>query len=234
MNQNSLLKVLPKILIDKYGYSENQIIQTKDYIIAEGTLPIALVAHLDTVFPALPEKIYYDSKAKVMWSPQGLGADDRAGVYSIIQILEMGYRPHIIFTTDEEDGCIGTQKMLFDYPDPPFELKYIIQLDRQGIDDCVFYNCNNKIFEKYVHNFGFNTAEGSYSDISFIAPQWGVAAVNLSIGYENEHSYLETLSIEAMQNTILTVCLMLLDVKNINRFNYISKEDIFNWLKSHL
>lgn len=224
MSQNSLIITLGKILINRYGYNKHQIVQTKNFLIAEGEIPVALVAHLDTVFSHSPEEIYYDNKAKVMWSPQGLGADDRAGVYSIIEILELGYRPHIIFTTEEEQGCLGTQIMLSKIPDPPFELKYIIQLDRQGENDSVFYDCNNPEFEQYINNFGFKTARGSFSDISFIAPQWGVAAVNLSIGYEDEHFEIERLFIFAMQKTILKVCKMLDDVDNAYSFAYIPKK----------
>ena len=40
----------------------------------------------------------------VMISPDGLGADDRAGVFMIMNIVKAGFRPHVIFTTDEE-GC---------------------------------------------------------------------------------------------------------------------------------
>lgn len=149
------MKILNELLIHKYKYDKNKIIYTKNFLIAEGEIPVALVAHLDTVFTYLPEEIYYDNKAKVMWSPQGLGADDRAGVYSIIEILELGYRPHIIFTTEEESGCLGAQIMLSKIPDSPFELKYIIQLDRQGENDSVFYDCNNPEFEQYINSFGF-------------------------------------------------------------------------------
>lgn len=55
-----------------------------------------------------------------MWSPQLLGSDDRAGVYAIIQIIEAGYKPHVIFTTDEEIGAVGAQKLIEDFPECPF------------------------------------------------------------------------------------------------------------------
>ena len=106
-----------KNYLQKKGY---KLKATKDYIIAEGTIPICLCAHLDTVGIELPSEIYYDSVNRIMWSPQLLGADDRAGVYAIIKILEKGYRPHIIFTTDEEKGGLGAQKLIEDFPECPF------------------------------------------------------------------------------------------------------------------
>ena len=52
------------------------------YIYAEGNIPIVLVAHLDVVFKTQRQymEIFYDPDEMVMWSPDGLGTDDRAGV----------------------------------------------------------------------------------------------------------------------------------------------------------
>jgi hypothetical protein len=136
-----------------------------------------------------------------MWSPDGLGADDRAGVFSIIEIINSGLRPHIIFTTDEEKGCIGANA-LGRVPCPFKELKYIIQLDRRGANDCVFYDCFNPKFVDFIEDFGFVEAWGTYSDISAICPAWQVCGVNLSVGYYNEHSYQETLNVGQLFHTI--------------------------------
>ena len=197
--QEVLKNTVHSYLLKKY----DNVIHTHDYLFAEGTLPICLVAHLDTVFPNTPNEIYYDQEQKVMWSPQGLGADDRAGVYAILEILEAGYRPSVVFTTNEEIGGLGALKLIEDYPECPFSnLKAIIELDRQGEKDCVFYDCDNVDFENYIHSFGFTPAFGTFSDISFIAPQWGAAAVNLSVGYVNEHSERERLFAEHLDATI--------------------------------
>jgi hypothetical protein len=67
----------------------------------------------------------------------------------------------------------------------------MIELDRQGRDDAVFYDCDNPEFEEYITKFDFVSDWGTYSDISTIAPSWECAAVNLSIGYFDEHSYAE-------------------------------------------
>jgi len=198
----------------------NKVTYTKDYLIAHGDIPIALVAHMDTVRPkSPPTEIFYDREKNVMISPQLLGADDRAGVFSILKIIVDGYRPHIIFTTDEEIGCIGAS-ILAGTPNPFEDLRYIIQLDRRGDNDCVFYDCDNPEFEKYVENFGFITNFGSFSDIYDLCPAWGVAGVNLSIGYRDEHTVSEVLFVGHMFNTIKKVEKMLSE-KNIPFFQYI-------------
>ena len=218
--EHELLVFLEKYLKSK-GYNPKV---DGTYIIAEGDIPILLVAHLDTVHMTLPHELYYDQKQKVLWSPQGLGADDRAGVFGIISILESGRRPHICFTTGEESGGIGAFYLTTDFTQHPFkQLNYIIELDRQGTNDSVYYDCENKEFEQYVNSFGFKTAQGIFSDIGIIAPQWHIAAVNLSIGYIQEHSFSERLFIQSMYHTIEKVKRMLDDVQNV-QYAYVGSE----------
>ena len=57
------------------------------YLYAEGTIPILLVAHLDTVHKELPRTILYDEESKIISSPEGIGGDDRAGVYILLEVL---------------------------------------------------------------------------------------------------------------------------------------------------
>ena len=229
MTQEALRKSLVNVLKKHY----TNVITTKEYVMAQGETPIALIAHLDTVFPYGKRKIYYDREAQVIWSPNGLGADDRAGVFAILLIIQHGFRPTVIFTTDEELGCLGADKLVLDYPEPPWPINYIIQLDRQGANDCVFYNCNNPEFEKYIEEFGFVSDFGSFSDISAICPTWGVAGVNLSVGYINEHTLQETLHVKFWKRTIKQVEKMLKKEK-IPTFDYIprypNEHKFFNYL----
>lgn len=217
MNEASLLKTMNTYLKRFY----NKVTYTKDYVYAIGDIPITLVAHVDTVFKEKPEDVFYDRVKNVLWSPQGLGADDRAGVFAIINIVKSGLRPHIIFTTGEEMGGLGAQVLTYREPKPFAEMRYIIQLDRRGKDDCIFYECDNVKFVEYIKSFGFHEEYGSFSDISELCPTWRIAGVNLSIGYKNEHSLIEILYIDYFLSTVEKVKKMLKDVNNINSFEYI-------------
>lgn len=199
MSQTNLHKALYKVLVSMYG--ENQVTTTNDYTFAIGDIPICLVAHMDTVFPQQPAEIFYDKDANVIWSPQGLGADDRAGVFCILKVLSSGLRPHVIFTTDEEKGCLGAATLAAN-PCPFPDCRFIVQLDRAHANDCVFYECDNKDFEHFIEEYGFETRWGTMSDISELCPHWGIAGVNLSVGYRDEHSYSEVLFVKHMLNTI--------------------------------
>ena len=200
-------------------YPIDKIVIDNDYIYAIGTIPIALVAHLDTVWEdAPPSFTLFDPFRNVMWAPNGLGADDRAGVLAIFEILKLGLLPHVIFTTDEEIGGIGASSLAF--LECPFsDLRYLIELDRRGREDCVFYDCENKDFQKYIENFGFKTAMGTFSDISMLCGAWEKCGVNLSIGYLHEHTHKEMLFINSMYMTIAKVVKML-KCKQIPEFKW--------------
>lgn len=213
--QMALFKILKKYYKD--------ISVTKDYLVGWGDIPVALVAHLDTVFPDTFEKeeLYYDQRKGVMWKPHGAGFDDRAGVFAIIKILQAGYQPTVIFTTDEEIGGGGAHALVSDMLEPKADVKYLIELDRQGYDDCVFYSCGNDNFISYVESFGFCEQWGTFSDISIICPEWKIAGVNLSIGYFDEHTPSETLRVSSMLATISKVKEMLEAASDAPYFNYI-------------
>lgn len=209
MTQDELLRYLSEEILKMYNHNDVEI--TRNYIYAKGDIPIMLVAHLDTVFnsPPIKEIIFYDPEAQVMWSPYGLGADDRAGVFLILNILNQGYRPYILFATDEEIGCQGTKKFLLNFPSPPQDLNYVIELDRSGIDDCVFYNYNNEDFIDYIESFGFYKDTGSFTDVKMISNVWHVPGVNLSVGYFGEHTCTEMLFLAPLVKTCQKVIKML-------------------------
>ena len=219
MSQSALMRSMNTYL--SKHYSADNIYRTEDFILCEGNVPIMLVAHMDTVFKAPPKDIYYDQKKQVMWSPQGLGADDRAGVYLIWRIVQNGLRPHLCLTTNEEIGGLGAVQLVKTVPCCPFDCKYIVELDRQGTNDCVFYACDNEQFQTFIEGFGFITDWGTYSDISEICPAWKIAGVNLSVGYLNEHREIETLNTRAMLDTYNKVCKMINTSNTAAYFEYI-------------
>jgi hypothetical protein len=81
-------------------------------------------------------------------------------------------------------------------------VNYIVEVDRHGSDDAVFYDCDNPEFTEFICDFGFNEAHGSFSDISVIAPRLKIAAVNLSAAYYNQHSKSEYVDIAEMESII--------------------------------
>ena len=204
-SEKQLLKYLPQLFITEYGYNSDtlNVLTTPSYIYAKGNIPVLLVSHLDTVHKNLPKEIFHDTFKNVLWSPQGIGADDRAGVYAILQLITPKVKPYILFTTQEEVGGIGASIAAKELQAP--EVKFIIEIDRKGSVDAVFYECKNKEFIVYITQFGFKENYGSFSDISVLCPEWNIAGVNLSTGYYNAHTKEEYLNLNQLNANIKKV-----------------------------
>lgn len=176
------------------------------FFYAEGTVPVLLVAHLDTVHTHRPDIICRSEDGRYWMSPYGIGGDDRAGVYMILLLMRECHC-HILFCEDEEIGGVGARKFAKSTLHP--EVNYIVELDRRGTNDAVFYNCDNPDFTEFVCSFGFKENHGSFSDISVIAPYLKTAAVNISAGYFNEHRLHEMIDTHAMCENVRRLAAML-------------------------
>lgn len=209
--ENTMLSYLTKL------YGEKNIFHIKNhFILAIGTLPIGLVAHMDTV--VYPKVAKLKEKNNIISAKYGLGADDRAGIYAVVQLLNRGYRPTVIFTSQEETGGYGARALAMCIDE--LRLKYLIQLDRRGKDDAVFYGCENETFKNYVCGFGFKEQQGLFSDISILCPSWDIAGVNLSVGYFYEHTTKEILNTNYLEETINKVEKMLQTEKYAEYYGY--------------
>ena len=213
--------------------NDYEVIDGNFYLLAEGNIPIVLIAHMDTVHEQKEQCLFlYDLDKNIATTKYTLGFDDKAGIAAIFKIIKKGYRPHIIFTHDEEIGGGGSRMLVNDYRTCPFTPtpKYMIQLDRRGTHDCVFYDDDNKEFIKYVESFNhFKEAIGSFTDISTIAPVWDISGVNLSIGYFNEHTNNEYLDVDAWCKTIDEVIRMINALEDAPSFNYIESQYTYSY-----
>lgn len=210
LDQKKLKRALVGVL-KKYGYEP---IVGDGYIYARGfendetKCPVLLTAHMDTVHKETVKDWYEyvetdenGNKSHIISSPQGIGGDDRCGVFMILTILEYSeIRPHILFCEDEEIGGIGSNKFCkTKLIDELKEMKFLIELDRANGNDLVFYNDDNTEFIDFCEQAtGFKEAYGSFSDISNLAPACGVSAVNISCGYYHPHTLQEEVVMEEM------------------------------------
>ena len=185
------------------GYKEVNI--DDGFIYAKGEIPFCVTAHMDTVHTETVKVVYEYEKDGDYYisSPQGIGGDDRCGIYMIMNILRNGNKPYVVFCEDEEVGCVGSKKFVkTDYINELKDCKYIIELDRANANDCVFYECANREFEEFIEDTtGYVKNWGSCSDISVICPACKVAGVNLSCGYYNAHTLGEYVSMNEMKRT---------------------------------
>jgi len=210
LSQDNLLIYCYFALLDR-KYKEKNLTYTEDYVYAKGNIPILLVAHTDVVHRELPALIVHDKEQDILWSPTGIGGDDRCGVYAILKICEK-YKPYVLFTTGEEKGGLGAKKFVEEIEELP--VNFIIEIDRRGNNQVVFYQCENQDFRNYILSFGFDLNYGSYSDVSTLSREYDIAGCNLSAGYYNEHTTNEHIFLDHLQNTIEKVKQILDDKEN--------------------
>ena len=161
------------------------------------------MAHLDTVHQTqgrldlllTNDKQVYAEQNK---SPAILGADDGAGVALLLEMLTAGVPALYLFSQGEECGGFGgqfaaQQRARFDGIDR------LVSFDRRGkYDICGAQIVGTLASEDFVSelakklSMGHKWAEGTYTDNSEfqgLIPE----IVNVSVGYEKEHSVNESL-----------------------------------------
>lgn len=168
---------------------------------------ILLTAHIDTVQDKKGAgEIYveYKNNKHYLWSPKGIGGDDRCGILAIKRLIEKGYKPSVLICDKEETGGDGSEEFCRKYKGKT-NYKCILELDRQGSNDLVFYDEDNSKWKKWLEKItGWKEANGTFSDICNLY-DLGSASVNLSVGYYHQHTKDEYIVLEELENSILVV-----------------------------
>lgn len=236
MNQAEVKAYMKSYLI---GHKYN-VVDEDGFLYAKGTVPVLLIAHMDTVHKVQCKEIK-NINGKLS-SPQGIGGDDRCGVYIIANLVKE-LNCSVLLCEDEESGGVGARKFTkakykaTDENGNEVEEKYIehldvnymVEFDRRGNNDAVFYSCDNKEFTDFVEDMTcFKKANGSFSDISVLMPAAKLAAVNLSSGYYNAHQPNEYVVYDEMMDTI-EAAKVLINEPCDKPFEYVAKK--YEYLK---
>jgi hypothetical protein len=139
-----------------------------------------------------------------------LGGDDRAGVWIALQLIEYmnstkDYKYSIGFFCDEEVGCRGSGNYVTLNDKFDENVTAFIGLDRRspkGKQEVALYGCDNDKLSEMFIKLGYKEAFGSVTDASALAQYCEIACINLSIGYDNEHTNREVLYIDCMVDTL--------------------------------
>lgn len=215
-----------------------EVVDEDGFLYAKGDVPVLLIAHMDTVHKEQCKKII--SENGKLSSPQGIGGDDRCGVFIIMNIIK-SLHCSVLLCEDEEIGCKGAHK----FTDATYErtdensnvivekyiknldVNYMVEFDRRGNNDAVFYSCDNKDFINFVEDStNFKFAYGSCSDISVLMPAAKLSAVNLSCGYYKAHTTEEYVMYDEMIDTIAAAT-ALIKAECDGPFEYVEKKNIY-------
>lgn len=130
-----------------------------------------------------------------------LGADDAAGCYVLIRMIEAGVPGLYVFFRGEERGGIGSSYIVDNRPELFDEIEYAIQFDRRGTNSIITemmcgMTCSDGFAEALADALGMGhkvDPTGSFTDTANLS-EIVAECTNVSVGYENEHSSSETLS----------------------------------------
>jgi len=136
-----------------------------------------------------------------------LGGDDRAGVWIALQLIKymeetQDFKYDIGFFLDEEIGCIGSSSFITNTLD--YNTSCYIGLDRRsslGVHEVAIYGDDNTELIDIFESLDYKLEMGSITDAATLATQ-EIACVNLSVGYDFEHTKQEVLHLECMLYTL--------------------------------
>lgn len=129
-----------------------------------------------------------------------LGGDDRCGVYIALELLASGLPYAFGFFLDEEIGGKGSDN--YSTIIDTTNITALVGLDRKGSNDIALYGYDNSELTEIFVKQGYKVAMGTFTDASNLAGVCGLACVNLSIGYYNEHTPQEYIVFGEVEDTL--------------------------------
>lgn len=239
------IDVIPSMRVDDFG--------NRWLIIGEPTTMFS--CHTDTVhgkdggskqgvlFDPYLGEAYLSGKAK---AGSVLGADDAAGCYILLRMIEANVPGLYVFHRAEEIGGQGSHHFAKADPSgllqrPDFPIKHCVAFDRRGFDSVITHQsfertCSDTFAEALAARLGDldyrkdNT--GSFTDsanYTGLIPE----CTNLSCGYACEHSIKETLNIHFVDDLAERCIEMqwseLPAVRDVNVTEYDTDNDRYYW-----
>lgn len=136
---------------------------------------------------------------------QGLGADDKNGVWVCLKCLEKYNAIKVVFFVDEERGCVGSQKAVMSFFD---DCRFVLQIDRKNGGDFISNIggwtplCSKEFIEAVQpEKFGYKEESGLMTDVECLKENGlKVSAANISCGYYNPHTDTEFTLWSELQN----------------------------------
>lgn len=158
-----------------------------------------VVSHLDQVqrihskdFKAIETKDIIFGYSPSNHQFEGLGADDKNGIFICLEALKKYDCIKVAFFREEETGCRGSSNCQMDFFT---DCRFVIQCDRRGNSDLITnIGCLDICSEKFISDidpekWGYKEEQGMITDVESLKENGlSVSAVNMSCGYYNPHT----------------------------------------------
>jgi hypothetical protein len=184
-------------------------------------------SHYDTVHVADDHNVvnqfsFSDDGNKIRAVDDVLGADDAAGIYVMLSMIEHQIAGLYIFHAAEEIGRIGSYFIAHKTPQLLDGIRHAVAFDRKGQSDVVYLQrnlpCASETCAKFIAdqlnthalNMGGSlnlnpSPNGSVTD-TMMYRQLVPECLNISVGYWHEHTEKETLNLTFLNQLTQACC----------------------------
>lgn len=189
------------------------------YSVGNKDMPL-LVAHMDQVSNCKPAKHIKIERGVIKAKKYGnLGADDKNGVWLILQVIKQYPDVNFIFSVAEEKCGFQFGTLLELCATELDAISYALVLDRQNGSNIIGVNngyCKNDL-ENTISQIGleysYKPEIGAFGDADTLARF--IPCVNLSCGYYNPHTKQEYTIIKHLDNALSFACALIKDVPKL-------------------
>lgn len=144
----------------------------------------------------------YSAKSKAQ---QGLGADDKNGIWIALELLGELDVLKCAFFVGEEVGCVGSSEADMEFFK---DVRFCVQPDRRNGDDLITNISGDICSQEFLAaidyaEFGYKETTGLMTDVEELCEQGiGVSCINISCGYYNPHTDHECTSWSELCNAL--------------------------------
>ena len=172
-----------------------------------------IVAHMDQVQEKHSKDfIAYEAEdITIGFSPkrreqQGLGADDKCGIWIGLKCLQKFEALKLAFFVGEEIGCKGSGQAEMEFFS---DCRFVIEPDRKGAEDLITQIgwtplCSDDFLKDIgFKKFGYKETDGMMTDIEALKDNGlAISCINLSCGYYKPHTDQEFVYKPALSNCL--------------------------------
>ena len=250
-NEKKMRKYL-KRLAKQFGAESVEVDAAGNLLIQKGqseSYP-CLAAHMDQVqdFHSKDFQVLECGNDVIGYSPkchkqQGLGADDKNGIFICLELLQRVDAIKVAFFVGEECGCIGSSRVDLEWFK---DCRFIIEPDRKGRCDLITsMYCGEVCSKEFIDaiqykQFGYKQDHGTITDVGTLTERGvGISCLNLSCGYYDAHSDHEITNIAELENCLNFVEWIVTNCTEVYPFEgagmdagfgrHSSKRSIYDW-----
>lgn len=191
-----------------------------------------LAAHLDEIHPPCQREVVTEGDiiytVDGLWNRVGCGADDKNGIWIIINLLHT--EPVLkaaLFVQEERNGtiigCRGARACDLKFFD---DAEFVIECDRKGSSDLVQIGKNDTLLcpsefmpQSLLQKYGYEMVRGGKTDVVELKMRGlSIPVCNVSCGYYNAHTNSEYTRFSELQNCLAFVTEFL----RVNSISYLS------------